>query len=278
MSKTVWGFGNRRIDFSVGPLFMGVLNITPDSFSDGGEYVRKEQAIGHALKMIEQGADIIDIGGESSRPGSKPVSEQTELERVVPVIEALRKQSDVLISIDTCKSSVARAALEAGVDIVNDISAATFDKAMGEVVAEFDCPIIIMHMKGTPKTMQRAPSYKNVVKEITGFFRGRIDALKQFGIHKIILDPGIGFGKRTEDNLNILNELRKFKDLGFPLLIGLSRKSFIGDVLNRDVSQRKDASVGANVVAYLNGANILRIHDVAETRDAVLIAKAIKNI
>ncbi len=265
----VWKLRETELDFNGQPLIMGILNVTPDSFSDGGRFTEKNRAVEHALMMAEEGARIIDVGGESTRPGADPVSPEEELNRVVPVIEEIRKHSEVFISVDTYRSGTARAALEAGADIINDISGAQFDVQMAETARLFNCPIIIMHIKGTPKNMQKNPFYTDVVAEIYGYFEERIAFLKKQRVFKIILDPGIGFGKRTEDNLHILRDLRDFTFLQYPLLIGLSRKSFIGTTLDRTVEERSPGTLAAHLSAGLNGASILRVHDVQETVDAV---------
>jgi len=256
---------------------MGVLNVTPDSFSDGGRFVEKNRAVEHALMMAEEGAQIIDVGGDSTRPGADPVSAEEEINRIRPVIEGIRRHSSVLISIDTYRSGTARVALEAGADMINDISGAQFDVQMAATARSFDCPIIIMHIKGTPKNMQKNPSYVDVSAEIYEYFLERTIFLRQKKIVKIILDPGIGFGKRVEDNLHILRDLRDFEFLQYPVLIGLSRKSFIGNTLNRAVEERGPGTLAAHLSASLNGASILRVHDVKETMDAVRMLYAILN-
>jgi len=261
------------------PLVMGILNVTPDSFSDGGRYASSDAAITHALEMVEQGADIIDIGGESSRPGAEPVSCDEELARVIPVISSLRKQSTIPISIDTYKSSAAEAALDAGADIINDISALRMEPELATVAAARHAPVILMHMLGTPRTMQQNPHYDNCVEEIAAFFRERIEFCLQNGIprDKLILDPGIGFGKRLEDNLAILAGLARFKQFGLPVLVGASRKSFIGQVHTGGLSarQRLGGSIAAAVGAVERGADIVRVHDVAETVEALRVLGAI---
>jgi len=222
ISPPLWRIRNRELDFRKGPFIMGILNVTPDSFSDGGRFYDTETAVLHALEMEKQGADIIDIGGESTRPGSDPVTLKDELKRVIPVIHSLRRQSSVLISIDTNKSEVAAAAIAAGADIINDISAARFDAQMPEVALRYGCPMVIMHMQGRPKDMQENPNYENVTGEVRDFLKERIDFLAAHGVNKIIVDPGIGFGKRVADNLQLIRELAELKLLGQPILMGLS--------------------------------------------------------
>ena len=219
---------------------MGILNITPDSFSDGGLYFDKARASAQGLMLIEEGADILDLGGESSRPGSDPIAAEEEIRRVIPVIAAIRKESDVLISIDTTKMEVARAALEAGADIINDISAFRFEPEMLTLAKEKEVPVIFMHMLGMPKTMQANPFYKDVLKEVRAFLKERVATAKSMGIKKenIFIDPGIGFGKRLEDNFSIIKNLKFLEDIDQPILIGISRKSFIGNILNLPASER----------------------------------------
>ena len=260
-------------------LIMGILNVTPDSFSDGGQYFEKNTAIEHALEMVENGADIIDIGGESTRPFSDPVSLDEEISRVIPVIEGVRKNSDVCISIDTTKSIVASKALDFGASIINDVSAMEFDPLMADVAIEFDCPIIIMHMKGTPKNMQDNPKYESLISDIKDYLIERIDFAVSKGVHhkKIIIDPGIGFGKTIENNFEIINNLNHFVQLNFPVLLGASRKSFIGISLNLPEKDRLEGSLAANVIGLQQGAKIFRVHDVAETKKALLVANKIFN-
>jgi len=231
---------NRIFDWKEAPYFVGILNVTPDSFSDGGEFLQVEKAVKRAKELVEEGADIIDIGGESSRPFSDPVPEEEELKRVIPVIKAVKSElPDVIISIDTYKSRVAEKALEAGADIVNDISAGRFDPDMVKVVKEAGCPVILMHMKGTPKTMQINPFYKDVIAEIKNFLKEKIEYFVEKGVdfEKIIIDPGIGFGKRLEDNLKIIRNLDAFLSLNRPVLLGHSRKSFIGEFIKNPLGK-----------------------------------------
>lgn len=257
---------------------MGVLNVTPDSFSDGGEFLDAEKAVERAIQMVEEGADIIDIGGESSRPGADPVSESEELRRVLPVITALKDVINVPLSIDTFKASVAEKALDTGVQMINDISGLRGDGDMAKLAAERKVYTIIMHMKGTPKTMQANPSYDNLMIELVQYFEERIAFALSAGItrKKIILDPGIGFGKRVEDNFVILNELQTLVDLGYPVLVGPSRKSFIGLTLDLPENDRLEGTSATITAAVLNGAKIVRVHDVKEMRRVVLISDAIR--
>jgi dihydropteroate synthase len=260
-------------------LIMGVLNITPDSFSDGGVFFEPHKAIEHGLRMAEEGADIIDVGGESSRPGSDPVPLDEELKRVLPVIEELASQLEIPISVDTYKSQVAERAIEAGAQMVNDISGLCFDPQMPAVAARYDTPLIIMHIKGSPKTMQQDPSYKDLMGEIIDYLREGIAKAEQGGVdpHQVIVDPGIGFGKRMQDNLVIISRLSELNCLGRPLLIGTSRKSFIGAVLGAEVHQRGIGTMSSVAVSVLKGAHIVRVHDVAPIKQTVDMVDAIIN-
>jgi len=255
---------------------MGVLNVTPDSFSDGGKFLDTISAVSHALQMAEDGADIIDVGGESSRPGADPVSEEDELARVLPVIKGIREKSDILLSVDTTKSGVAQRALRAGVNWINDISGLRSDPQMADVAREFDCTVVVMHMKGTPKTMQKNPIYDDVCEEINEFFNERINSLREQGVTKIILDPGIGFGKTLEDNLTLIRHSDTFRQHGFPVLVGPSRKSFLGLITGREEDQRLPGTLAAIQSLVKNGANILRVHDVRETKDFLNVSNALK--
>ncbi len=257
---------------------MGILNVTPDSFYDGGRRATAEKALSDALAMVEAGADIIDIGGESTRPGASPVSLDEELGRVLPIIRSLRRATNLPISIDTYKAQVARAALAEGADIVNDISALCFDPDMVKLVAAENVPVVLMHMKGTPRTMQREPHYNDVVAEVRDFLAGRIDFAAERGVEreKIIIDPGIGFGKTLEHNLALLRGLPALASLRQPLLVGTSRKAFIGRILNAVPDERLEGSLAAAVAAALAGAHIIRAHDVKETRRVVRVADAIR--
>lgn len=257
---------------------MGIVNVTPDSFYDGGRYYKKEAAIRQGLRLAKQGADIIDIGGESSRPGARPISVKEEIKRVIPVIEGIRKRTEIPISIDTYKSRVAEEAIKAGANIINDISALRADKKMAETVREYDVLIILMHMQGTPQSMQKNPCYKDVIAEICDFLKKRIKFAEEQGIKakKIIIDPGIGFGKTVRHNLLIIKYLKKLKVLKKPILIGVSCKSFIGKILGLSEKERSEGTLAAICISIMNGANILRVHNVKETKRAVEVVKAIQ--
>ncbi|MBI3593051.1 MAG: dihydropteroate synthase [Nitrospirae bacterium] len=258
---------------------MGVLNVTPDSFSDSGLYLEKEKAVARAHRLIEDGADIIDIGGESTRPGSEPVPLEEELKRTIPVIQAVSKEIKVPISIDTYKAEVAQAALDAGASMVNDISGLRLDPEMPEVVSEYKVPVIIMHIKGRPKDMQQNPVYEALIPEIMDYLRISIRLAAKFGISedKIIIDPGIGFGKTFGHNLEIIKNLKEFTLLGKPLAVGVSRKAFIGKILgNAPAADRVEGTAAAVAISIFNGANIVRVHDVKEMAKVAKVADAIK--
>ena len=258
----LYRIGNKEFNFDKAYV-MGILNVTPDSFSDGGLYINSDDAVEHALEMINDGADFIDIGGESTRPGSDIVTEDEELERVIPVIKKiLSAEPETIISIDTTKSKVAEEAIKIGVKIANDISGATFDEEMLTVVKKYDASVVLMHMKGTPKTMQQNPYYENVMEEIYDFLFERIKAADELGIENIFVDPGIGFGKRIDDNFEILRRLEDLKSLGYPIVVGASRKSFIGKTLNLDITERDTATAITESIAVKNGARIIRTHNV----------------
>jgi len=259
-------------------LVMGILNITPDSFSDGGQYNQVNAAIEHALQMKSDGADIIDIGGESTRPGASPVPLEEEIKRVIPVVEALKKKVDIPLSIDTVKPEVAQLALEAGATLINDISAGGTDTLMAEVIAKHKAWVCLMHMQGEPRTMQTNPHYDDVVMEVREFLSDRASQFIKSGVpsDKIILDPGIGFGKTVEHNLTLLAQLDSFVSLGFPILVGLSRKSFLGKLTGIDnPAERLLPGIAANTVSVWNGAKIVRVHDVKETVTALKVADAL---
>jgi dihydropteroate synthase len=270
-------FRKGRLDLSSRTHIMGILNVTPDSFSDGGKFFKFEDAVARGMKMVEEGADIIDVGGESTRPESDPVSTQEELSRVIPVISSLVKNKDIPISIDTYKAEVARQALDAGAQMINDISALRFDPQMRNLVRESGVPVVLMHIKGTPKNMQKDPSYQNVIAEISQYLKESIQMARDAGIEtgKIIIDPGIGFGKRLQDNLNILKNLKEFSILGCPILIGCSRKSFIGRILGLPTEERLEGSLAALAASVINGANMVRVHDVKESKRVVGILDAV---
>jgi dihydropteroate synthase len=266
--------GDRVFKLGERTYIMGILNVTPDSFSDGGMFLDPEAAIAHARLMVEQGADIIDIGGESSRPGSDPVSVEEEKRRVLPVIRRLSKELDVPLSIDTYKSEVAREALDAGACLVNDISGLRFSPDMAAIVAKKKASVVVMHIKGTPKTMQTAPRYKNVVKEVMEQLRTQTAQARKAGVPKdsILIDPGIGFGKTVDHNCELIAEVGQLRKLGYPVLIGTSRKTFIGKILGTDVDDRLEGTLASNVVAVLGGVDFVRVHDVKEIKRALTMA------
>jgi len=257
---------------------MGILNVTPDSFSDGGLYFNKEKAIAQGLRMVKEGADFIDIGGESTRPGSKPLSLEEELSRVIPVIESLLKEVDIPISIDTYKSKVAQKAMEAGAEIINDISGLNFDPDLAKVAAKQNAPLILMHIRGNPETMQKDVHYDSLFSEILQYLKDSIQKAENAGLdnEQIIIDPGIGFGKTLEDNLLIIKNLSEFRVLGKPILLGTSRKSFIGKILNAEVEDRLEGTLSSIAIGVLNGAHIIRCHDVLQAKKAIAIADAIR--
>jgi len=269
--------GGRKFRTGSLPLVMGILNITPDSFYDGGRYIKREDAEAGIKKMVDEGADIIDVGGMSTRPGSKPVSVEQEWDRVIPLIEFISKNYGVLISVDTYRSQVAAGAVRAGAHIINDISALTMDPGMAQVASSTGASVVLMHMQGTPENMQEDPRYEDVVDEIYGFLLHRAELASGSGISedKIIIDPGIGFGKTPEHNLIILNKIREFSYMGYPVLVGASRKSFLGKLPGLDAGERLEGSLAAAVWSAVNGVNILRVHDVAETVRAVRTADSI---
>ncbi|WP_038057280.1 dihydropteroate synthase [Thermodesulfobacterium hydrogeniphilum] len=272
--------GSKVFDWKEIPYFVGILNVTPDSFSDGGRYFNLKNAILRAKELLEEGADIIDVGGESTRPFSNSVSEEEELQRVIPVIKAIKEEfPSAIISVDTYKSKVAAEALKVGADIVNDISALRFDKNMLNVIKDYNCPVIIMHMQGTPKTMQINPVYDNVIEDIKKFFKNRIEFLVEQGIsfEKIIIDPGIGFGKTFEHNIEILKNLESFYELNRPVLIGHSRKSFIGKIINKPPQQREGGTIGVSIFTYLKKVHFLRVHKVDFNKDAIKVFKILIN-
>lgn len=272
-----WCIGRRTLDFSRRGCVMGILNVTPDSFSDGKHFMDVERAVERALEMEAEGADIIDIGGESTRPFAPPVDEQEELKRLLPVIERLVGLLQIPISVDTYKPAVAREVLAAGVEIVNDISGLTFDDRMAEVVAEAGAGLVVMHTRGTPSEMQKDTVYGSLIAEISAFLQRSLAMAESAGIaaDRIVVDPGVGFGKSVEGNLEILRRLGEFSAFGCPILIGTSRKSFIGKVLGREVGERAFGTAATVAIALANGASIFRVHDVKEMRDVVDMAMAL---
>jgi dihydropteroate synthase len=268
-------YSNALVDLST-PQVMGILNVTPDSFSDGGKYTRFDYALEQAERMITDGASIIDIGGESTRPGAEAVSEEDELARVIPVLKAIKQRFNIVVSIDTSKASVMSAAIDAGADMINDVRALQNEGCLA-AVANSNIPLCLMHMQGLPSTMQNSPSYDNVINDIMVFFQQRIDVCINAGItrERLIVDPGFGFGKTLEQNLYLLANLSKFSQLGLPLLAGLSRKSMIGNLLNRKVEQRLAGSLSAAILAVQQGADIIRVHDVQATVAALKVLKAV---
>jgi dihydropteroate synthase len=271
-------WGSRVLDFNSRTYVMGILNSTADSFYPASRSAGLKDALKAAAQMVEAGVDIIDIGGESTRPGSDPVPVEEEIRRVIPAIQAIRRESDIMISVDTRKSDVAERALDAGADIINDISGLTHDSALARLVARRKVPIVLMHMRGSPKTMQKSPHYKNTMSEILRELGPAISHAIGAGVapDMIIVDPGIGFGKRIQDNLRIIKELSSLKSLSFPILIGLSRKSFIGEILDRPVERRLIGTITANTLAVINGANIIRVHDVGDAVEMVKIIDAVR--
>ena len=275
--KLTWG--NYILDLTRKTHVMGILNITPDSFSDGGRHFDRATAVEQGLRMVEDGADIIDIGGESTRPGSDPISLDEELRRTIPVIEELAKRISVPLSIDTYKAEVAQEALDAGASIINDISGLRFDPEMPKVVAKFNVPVVMMHIKGKPKDMQQNPVYEALIPEIMDYFRISIRLAKKFGIREdlMVLDPGIGFGKTFDHNLELLNNLEQLTLLEKPLLIGPSRKAFIGKILGEAAAtERLEGTAAAVAVSIMKGANIIRVHDVKEMAKVAKVVDAIK--
>ena len=275
--------GKYNLELDKRTYVMGILNITPDSFSDGDKFTNIEKAVEHAKQMISSGADIIDIGAESTRPGTEETPAKVELKRMIPVLKRILEETEIPISIDTSKSEVAKIALDMGAHIINDVAFKS-DTKMASVVAKYDVPIILMHIKGTPKNMQIKPQYKDIIEEIKIYLKECIEIVKNEGVKndKIIIDPGIGFGKTTSHNLEILNRLKEFKTLGYPILIGTSRKSFIGKILGPDSKSRLEGTIASNVISIMNGANIIRVHDVepcvraSRVTDAIL--RGVKNI
>jgi dihydropteroate synthase len=273
-------FFARDIRFSLDAkvLIMGVLNVTPDSFSDGGRFLDPAKALDHVQRMAQEGADIIDIGGESTRPGAGPVAEEEEINRLKPILQVLGRRSSIPLSVDTRKAAVAQLALDYGATIVNDVSALRDDPQMVRVVAEARAGVVLMHRQGDSRTMQQAPFYKDVIGEIKQFFADRLSVACEHGInpHNILLDPGIGFGKNVSHNLMIINRLDKFLSLGRPIMIGISRKSFVGEILQKPVADRYMGTGAAVAVAVLRGAQVVRVHDVSLMKDVAKMAKVLR--
>ncbi|WP_422929818.1 dihydropteroate synthase [Singulisphaera sp. PoT] len=272
----VWEACGRIVVGDRVPKVMGIVNVTPDSFSDGGRSLALDDALTNAQELVSQGADILDVGGESSRPGAEAVGVEEELRRVIPVVERLSKLVSVPISVDTTKAEVARKAVEAGATIINDITGLTGDPALARVVAETGAGVVVMHMAGTPRTMQVNPHYENVVREVRDYLARRVDAIEALGIarNRVAIDPGIGFGKTAEHNLLILRNLDQFATLGCSILVGTSRKNFLGLLTGREVRERATASVVSSLAAAVQGANVVRVHDVAAMVDAIKVWNA----
>lgn len=279
MNDISWQVRDRLLEFDQRPLIMGIVNVTPDSFSDGGRSATTDLAVAHGVRLVEEGADLLDIGGESSRPGAVPVSVDEELRRLVPVARELARHVSVPLSIDTTKAEVARQALEAGAHLINDTTALQGDPAMVDVARDFGAGLLLMHMQGTPSTMQLAPTYHNVFEEVRDFLKARLRALVDQGIaaRRISLDPGIGFGKSTEHNWQLLSRLDEMSTLGRPVCLGVSRKGFLGKLLGRSVTERLAGSLACVcIAAERGGAQVFRVHDVAATRDVLLVCQKLK--
>ena len=268
---------NNIFELDKTPIIMGILNVTPDSFSDGGNFIDEDKALFHCEKMIQEGADIIDIGGESSRPGSNRISAQEELDRIGSIVEKIKIKFDICLSVDTYKPEVVDEVLKLGADIINDITGLTYSEDIAKLISKYDTGLCLMHMKDNPKTMQLNTNYNNVVSEIKDFLGGAIKKATVNGMQKdsIIIDPGIGFGKDLEGNSAILKNLDSFIDLGCPILIGTSRKSSIGQINGKEANDRLNGTIASNVMALINGARIFRVHDVKENKDALLVANEI---
>lgn len=273
-----WLVCGEELPLENAPLFMGIVNVTPDSFSDGGRFLQAAAAVEHGLALVAEGADILDVGGESTRPGSEPVTLQEELDRVIPVISRLTAETTAPISVDTSKAEVARHALLAGARIVNDISGLRFEPEMIAVCREFSAGVVCMHIQGTPRTMQDHPAYENVVEDVYRYFAERLETLTSAGLpaESIVFDPGIGFGKTADHNLELLAGIPRLRELGRPILIGHSRKRFVKRVLGRPVDERLYGTIGISIAAARRGAEILRVHDVAASRDAWLAFQAVE--
>jgi dihydropteroate synthase len=274
-----WKCCGKALQIADGPLVMGIVNVTPDSFSDGGRYVEADSAVTLGLEMLAEGADILDIGGESTRPGADEVSVDEEIGRILPVIEGIRHQAgDAIISIDTTKAGVARAAIEAGAVIINDVSALTIDPEMAAVAKEFGAGIVLMHMRGSPRTMQDDPQYEDVVVEVAEYLEKRANDLVSAGLERdtLAIDPGIGFGKTVEHNVQLLANLSLLRNMGLPVIVGLSRKSFLGKLTGNGVDERLAGSLAGMAYCALNGADVMRVHDVKESVDVARVVKELK--
>lgn len=280
MEKTspilAYQLGETRFEFATRTYLMGILNVTPDSFSDGGRFFDQTDAVLHAFQMIKDGVDIIDIGGESTRPGADQIPAAEETRRVVPVITKVRQKTKLPLSIDTYKSEVAREALKAGANIVNDITGLHGDPKMTDIIAEAGASVVIMHIKGTPKNMQADPHYDDLIVEIYDYLAKAVEKARSAGINQVMIDPGIGFGKTADHNLELINRLEEFRSIGVPILIGVSRKSFIGRILETPVEARLEGTAAAVTASILHGADVVRVHDVREMRRVALVADAIR--
>ena len=279
MARHVWRIGDVDHQSGALPWLMGIVNVTPDSFSDGGRFLDVSAAVSHGLALAEQGADLLDVGGESTRPGADPVPVAEELQRVVPVVERLASQTNTPVSVDTMKADVAEAALAAGATIVNDVSALTFDPRMVDVCRRSDCGIVVMHMQGGPQTMQNEPTYGDVVAEVAEYLRSRVESLADQGIvpERIVLDPGIGFGKTADHNLSLLSSIGPLRALGRPVLVGHSRKRFLGKILGRPLEERTSGTIGVAVALAQQQTEIIRVHDVGAVRDALVAWNTVRS-
>ncbi len=274
-SAVTYRFGPAEYDFSQRTHIMGVLNVTPDSFSDGGMWFDPGKAVDHGMRLVTDGADFLDIGGESTRPGAEPVPAEEEIRRVIPVIRELKKRTSVPISVDTYKSDVAQKAIEAGAVIVNDITGLHHDPDIARIAAAAGVSIILMHMQGTPRTMQDNPAYDNLIEDICSYFEQSLGVARKAHVEQVIIDPGLGFGKSLEHNLGIIRHLGEFRRFGYPVMIGASRKSFIGKILDLPVGERIEGTSGAVAAAVLYGADIVRVHDVKEIKRVITVVDAI---
>lgn len=271
----IYRFGSREYDLTNRTHIMGIVNVTPDSFADGGKWYATDAAIEHGIRLTEEGTDFLDIGGESTRPGATPVSVEEELQRVLPVIHELRNRTKIPISIDTYKARVAEKAIEAGAVIVNDITGLHHDPRIATIVSEAGASLVLMHMKGTPRTMQISPSYENLIEDICSYLEGSIGIARREGVEQIMLDPGIGFGKTVQHNVEILRNILEFQRYGYPVLIGPSRKSFIGTLLDLPVEERFEGTAAAVAASIVYGAQIIRVHDVKEMKRVAIVIDAI---